>query len=255
MPERFYKLLAEVAARPELTGNDKILLSIISNHIGGNGYCWPGVKTLAKETGTDHTTVLRSIGHLEAAGALQVERRGKGKVNHYRLTSREMQPVAKHDQSRNTTSASRETQPQVVAKCESRRKTKARTKGARRKAPAPDPRVKRFIDWFAAEYLRAQGRAYILAGAKDGGLVKTLLGRLEGNGHDPLALLQQATKRMMMDEWGGSRASIGVLASQINLWLTPGGRRGRRRGQFLPTDPNAADLRPDDDYSGTGGSA
>jgi len=42
----------------------------------------------------------------------------------------------------------------------------------------PDPRVKQFIDWFVTAYESELGRKYIVAGGKDGKLVKTLLGKV-----------------------------------------------------------------------------
>ena len=72
---------------------------------------------------------------------------------------------------------------------------------------------KQFMEFFCTEYHGALGRKYIVTGAKDGNLVKALLGKLS------LDELKLATRNMLADAWGQSRASIGLLSSQINTWL------------------------------------
>ena len=250
MGEPWYRLWADVAAKTDLAGNDKVVLAIIGNHIRDKGYCWVGVKTLAREAGTSRRTALRGIERLEAARLLQVERRGKGKANHYRLTGDKMAPATKCYRGQTDTSAGDKVSPEAAPKCHSNKKESLKKKQRRRLAAAPEPRVKTFIDWFCEAYSQAHGRAYVVGGAKDGGLVKTLLARLGGNGQDPLALLQGASRRMLADEWGGPRASIGLLSSQINAWLGTGGHRGRRAGQFRPADPKVGEYQPDEDFSG-----
>jgi hypothetical protein len=99
------------------------------------------------------------------------------------------------------------------------KKRRGKDKGA---AP-PDPRVKVFFDWFSTAYKAATGNAYIVvSGAKDGALIKKLLGRLDGD--DPLAGLQAAAQAMLADDWGRDGASIGLLASQINRWRKKSGK-------------------------------
>ncbi len=83
MSELFYKIPQDLAARKDLTGNDKVLYAVIINRIGNNGKCWPGVRTLTKDCGLSIDTVGNSIHRLEAAGLLVVQRRGSGRVNYY----------------------------------------------------------------------------------------------------------------------------------------------------------------------------
>ena len=74
------------------------------------------------------------------------------------------------------------------------------------------------MDWFCATYKTATGNRYIVSGGKDGATVKRLLRQLDGDGRDPVAELQAATGAMLADPWGRERASIGLLAGQINTW-------------------------------------
>ena len=41
---RFYKLPADVAAREDLSGNDKVLYAVLADKMGGNGRAWPGFR-------------------------------------------------------------------------------------------------------------------------------------------------------------------------------------------------------------------
>lgn len=116
MTERFYKLPQDVAARRDLPPAAKVLHAVIGDHMGANGCAWPGTRKLAEETGQNRGTVLRSTERLEAAGLLTVDRRGNGRVNHYRLarqSGRGTQPVGKPDRwwSENPTGTGRKTQP------------------------------------------------------------------------------------------------------------------------------------------------
>ena len=81
--------------------------------------------------------------------------------------------------------------------------------------------MKQFIDWFSVTYQQATGQKYVVAGGKDGTLVKRLLASLGGNGVDPLEELQRAARTMLADNWGKDRADIGLLSAKINSWLKP----------------------------------
>ena len=98
----------------------------------------------------------------------------------------------------------------------------------KREKKLPDPRVKQFIDWFYQKYKQAVGRDYIISGGKDGQLVKSLLSKLS------LDQLKQAAQNMLADDWGQSKASIGILSSQINSWLGTGKRQQTSSGTFTP---------------------
>ena len=83
--DRFYKLSADLAQRRDLTGTTKIIYSIIVNHMGNNGQCWPGYRKLGKEAGVDKETAQKSVEQLSDKGLLDVEKRGSGSSNLYRL--------------------------------------------------------------------------------------------------------------------------------------------------------------------------
>lgn len=85
--QKFYKLPVEIAARKDLTPASKIVLAVLADRIGDNGYCWPGVRMLATDTGLTTTGILGCLRLLENRGLVEVKRRGIGKANHYRLTS------------------------------------------------------------------------------------------------------------------------------------------------------------------------
>jgi DNA-binding MarR family transcriptional regulator len=84
--QKFYKLPVEIAARKDLTPASKIVLAVLADRIGDNGFCWPGVRTLAKDVGLSVTGVLGCLSFLEDKGIIEVERRGNGRSNRYRLT-------------------------------------------------------------------------------------------------------------------------------------------------------------------------
>ncbi len=86
MADKFYKLDQNLAARRDLSANAKILFAIIKNRIGTGEKCWPGVRRLSRESGSDHKTVLRSIDQLERAGCLVVQRQSAGQTNWYSLS-------------------------------------------------------------------------------------------------------------------------------------------------------------------------
>ena len=116
-------------------------------------------------------------------------------------------------------------------------------KGARRQKRPPDPRVREFIDFFSAAYEAALGRKYIVAGPRDGGLVKNLLQRLDGAVADPLGELKRATRNMLADDWGRCAAEISLLSSQLNKWRGNAGERhaSTRSGSFHNGGEPAAD--------------
>ena len=76
-----------------MESTDKIVLSIIIDHIGQNADGWPGVRTLAKETGLDKDTISKSIARLEEAGRLIINNRGRGTLNHYSLPDKSVREI------------------------------------------------------------------------------------------------------------------------------------------------------------------
>ena len=85
-----------------------------------------------------------------------------------------------------------------------------------------DPRVKEFIGLFSEAYQKEFDRNYIVQGAKDGAIIKKLLGRVGDNG-TAVSVLQRAAQNMLRDDWARSNgASIGLLSAQINKYLGGG---------------------------------
>lgn len=87
MSERFYKLSQSLAAIPQrqIPATAKIVLAILGDRMGKNDTCWPGIRTIAADSGLSVETVIQSIRILEGARLVTVDRRGSGKVNHYRV--------------------------------------------------------------------------------------------------------------------------------------------------------------------------
>lgn len=113
MTELFYKLPQILAARKDLTGNDKLVWAIIHDYIGQNPDSWPGIKKIMDKSGLARGTVLASIHKLESIGFLTVERRGFGKSNHYR-TSLIFGPVQGLDRSKDCTRGGLNLRPELV---------------------------------------------------------------------------------------------------------------------------------------------
>jgi hypothetical protein len=214
---RFVKLRLDILARPDLTPAAKLIWAAIADHARGNGSAWPGIRRLARNCGVNVKTVNKAVGKLKERELLIVEHRGNGRSNLYRLpdqTVPESTAPPKLERSQNvpTGAPKRGALAHHLVVHKQREPLKQRRESARRKAAAPDPRIKQFIDWFAGEYKTSQDRTYIVLGGKDGATIKRLLQSLS------LSELQEAAKNMLADTWGKDRASIGVLASQINTW-------------------------------------
>jgi hypothetical protein len=213
--DRFYKLPMDLAARHDLTGNDKVILAIITNRIGINGKGWPGSRLLARESGLNRETVLACIDRLEKSGDLVVHRRGNGKGNHYSLpdkSGREPQPVGEPNRPETPTRGGRKLQPEAVGNSDRNKIDPLKKTHIATAKPPPDPRIKKFIDWFCDEYQRVRGIKYIVQGGKDAKNVQRLLKSMS------LEELQRAVGSMFADHWGKDKADIGLLTSKINTW-------------------------------------
>ena len=116
-------------------------------------------------------------------------------------------------------------------------------KGAAGKPP-PDSRVKVFLGFFCSEYKATRGQEYIVSGGKDGALVKRLLKALDGQAICGLFGLKKAARYMLDDGWASDKASVGLLASQINTWRGNGQHGSQSKGRYVKassdTDYNAA---------------
>ena len=213
--ERFYKLSMALASRSDLTGNDKIVLAIITNHIGGNSKGWPGTRTLARESGLNRETVGVCINRLEDGGDLIVDRRGNGKGHHYTLpdkSGREPQPVGNSDRPETPAGGGRKPRPEAAGNSDRNRIDPLNKTHQAASKPPPDPRIQKFIEWFFDEYQRVRGVKYIVQGGKDAKNVQRLLRSMS------LEELQQAAAKMFSDPWGKDKADIGLLTSKINTW-------------------------------------
>jgi Bacterial regulatory proteins, gntR family. len=103
--DRFLKLSNEIARRKDLTSTAKIVHAVLSSRIGPGGYSWPGLRSIAEDAGISKPTVVTAIADLKAAGLIEVESRGTGRCNRYRLAEESNQePVKEFDRSKNLTS-------------------------------------------------------------------------------------------------------------------------------------------------------
>ena len=116
---KFYKLGRTLAARRDLRPTDKLIMAVLADRIGGNGTCWPGLRSLARDTGLTRPTILQSISRLERTGMLAVQRRGSGRKNSYNLlveSGKETIPVAKTKSGKETLPSGKEPLPEAVKK-------------------------------------------------------------------------------------------------------------------------------------------
>lgn len=73
----------------DLSHRAKAVLLYLKDHADGEGKCWPGIRTIAKELGLSRSTVKRGLGELYRAGlVVRASRRrenGGCSSNLYRL--------------------------------------------------------------------------------------------------------------------------------------------------------------------------
>lgn len=111
---KFYKLGRSLAARRDLRPSDKLIVAVLKDRIGGNGACWPGLRSLARDTGLTRPTILQSIDRLEQAGMLAVQRHGCGRLNSYILlaeSGKETLPVTETQSGQESLLSGKETLP------------------------------------------------------------------------------------------------------------------------------------------------
>lgn len=157
----FCQIPNRIAERKDLTATAKLAYAVMADRVGDNGFCWPGMRKLAEDIGVTAPTIVPAIRRLEQAGFIRVERRGRGKVNHYRTqTVKEIAPVAPDEQaeangkrSKNCTTTVKEIAPVVVQKFEqNKRKTK-------KKDPSSNTTIK--ISRIFEERITARRRGWI----------------------------------------------------------------------------------------------
>lgn len=66
--------------------SERLVLIAIANHVGPEGWAWPGIDAIAAEAFVDRSTVFRAIDKLVDMGELTVRKR-PGKSNLYGLTA------------------------------------------------------------------------------------------------------------------------------------------------------------------------
>jgi len=87
MTPRFFKLPVDMAAREDLPASAKLVYAAIVDRIGRNATTWAGVRTLAKDTAQDKSTVVEAVRRLAGAGLLICPAAERGKRRHLRLPS------------------------------------------------------------------------------------------------------------------------------------------------------------------------
>jgi len=81
----YYQIDHELAARKDLSANDKLIFGVIKDHFRGNGRAYPGIRKLEEEAGLSRKTVIAAIRKLESAGLLIVDRGKSGSRTYYRF--------------------------------------------------------------------------------------------------------------------------------------------------------------------------
>ena len=79
---------------------EKVILYTLVSHASGKTTCYPGLETLATETGLHRATVIRGLARLDTRGAIHIDRRpGQHHVYHLQPAG----PVAQDDGSQSAT--------------------------------------------------------------------------------------------------------------------------------------------------------
>ena len=84
--EAGFYMVPERLAESNLVAGEKLLLAIIARRIGKNDHAWPSQDKLAAWAGMTGEGVRLCADRLAKKGLLSIERRGRGRVKHYRLT-------------------------------------------------------------------------------------------------------------------------------------------------------------------------
>jgi hypothetical protein len=95
MCERFAKVPRSV--RLALSPYELAVYAALADYANGNGECWPGLATLARETHMSERQVRYAIGKLEQLGVVEARQRGRNCTNSYRLTGTVRPSTDRHD--------------------------------------------------------------------------------------------------------------------------------------------------------------
>ncbi len=208
-----------------------VIVRVILYANNETGLAWAAYRTIRKETGLSTGTIVAALRY---ANGRYLTRHAVGcnGALQYRIA---LQPVKRASKDKaqalqsvpsGASASAAILTPSTGPNTDSRK--------ARRKATRPNPQVKQFIAWFCEAYRTARGRAYVVAGGKDGATVKQLLRSLS------LDELKTAAENMLGDSWGKERASVGLLASQVNTWRG-GTRQAGRKSTFTAATTGGAD--------------
>ena len=74
-----------ILTKPELSVGAKLGYAMLLKYAWGDDACFPGQVKLAQDMGAGERSVRRYLDELEEAGLLEIEQRGLGKTNYYRL--------------------------------------------------------------------------------------------------------------------------------------------------------------------------
>ena len=285
-PVEALRLLRRVLRDPDLPAGQRIAVAaVVLQADRGTRRAWASYRQLARDwhVGPDSIAGALRVEPAKAAGGKAPKPTGKGLARYLRPGRRgphgsreyivlaagsapESGALASAPESGTQAPASApESDAQAPASAPEsganlKEKKEQKEKRKRRPKVPPDPRVAEFIDWFCEAYRSACGRGYIVQGSKDGGLVKGLLKRLDAADGDGLTAMKRAAEAMLADSWGKSRASVGLLASQINAWLNPRGRgttgRAGHGSRHVPATVNPGEYDGlTIDYGASGGNA
>lgn len=74
-----------ILTKKEISVGAKLAYAMLLKYAWGNDACFPGQVTLANDMGAAERSVRTYLKELESAGLLEIEQRGLGKTNLYRL--------------------------------------------------------------------------------------------------------------------------------------------------------------------------
>lgn len=74
-----------VLTKPELSVGAKLAYAMLLKYAWDDAGCYPGQLKLAEDMGSGERSVRRYLDELQIAGFLEIQQRGLGKTNYYRL--------------------------------------------------------------------------------------------------------------------------------------------------------------------------
>ena len=74
-----------ILTSPAISVGAKLVYAMLLKYAWGDSACFPGQTKLAEDMGSGERSVRRYLEELEKAGFLEIEQRGLGKTNLYRL--------------------------------------------------------------------------------------------------------------------------------------------------------------------------